>query len=78
MRTRWVFDAVVAVIGHHRGLGEALGFVVDGSRPDGIDIAPVGLDLGMHFGVAIALGGGSMEVAGVVFSCEIERVDGSG
>ena len=68
MRTRWVFDAVVAVVGHDGGLGEALGFVVDRARADGVDVAPVGFDLGMHLGVAVALGGGGVEVAGAVLA----------
>ena len=71
-------DAVVAVIGHDGGLGEALGFVVDGTEADGIDVAPVGLDLGMDLGVAVALGGGGVEVAGAIFAGEVEGVDGAG
>ena len=71
-------DAVVAVVGHDGGLGESLGLVVDGARADGIDVAPVGLDLGVDLGVAVALGGGGVEVAGAVFAGEVEGVDGSG
>ena len=61
-------DAVVAVVGGDGGFGEALGLVVDGARADGIDVAPVGLDLGMDLGVAVALGGGGMEEPGVVLA----------
>ena len=32
----------------------------------------------MDLGIAIALGGGGMEEAGVIFAREVERVDGSG
>ncbi len=71
-------DAVVAVIGHDGGLGEALGLVVDGARADGIDVAPVGLDLGMDLGIAVALRGGGVEIAGAVFAGEVEGVDGAG
>ena len=70
-------DAVVAVPGGDGGLGEALGLVVDGARADGVDAAPVGLDLGMNLGVAVALGGGGVEVAGAVLAREVEGVDGS-
>jgi len=35
-------DFVIAVVGHGDGFGEAFGFVVDGARADGIDVAPVG------------------------------------
>ena len=38
-------DAVIAVIGHGHGFGEALGFVVNAARADGIDVAPVFLVL---------------------------------
>ena len=32
--------AVVAVVGHDGSLREALGFIVDGARADGIDVCP--------------------------------------
>ena len=54
-------DAVVAMPGGDGGLREALGLVVDGARADGVDAAPVGFDLGMDFGIAVALGGGGVE-----------------
>ena len=78
MRTRWVSTTVVAVVGRDGGLGEALGLVVDRARADGVDVAPVGLDLGMDLGIAVALGGGGVQVAGVVLAREVERVDGAG
>ena len=34
-------------------------------------------DLGMDLGIAVALGGGGVEVASVVFSGEVEGVDGA-
>ena len=71
-------DAVVAVPGGDGGLGEALGLVVDGTRADGVDAAPVAFDLGMDLGVAVALGGGGVQEAGVVFAREVQGVDGSG
>ena len=46
---------VVTVVGHDGGFGEALGFIVNGTQADGIDMAPVGLDVGMDLGVAVAL-----------------------
>ena len=71
-------DAVVAMPGGDGGLGEALGLVVDGARADGVDAAPVGFDLGMDLGVAVALGGRGVQEAGVVFAGEVEGVDGAG
>ena len=46
---------VIAVIGHGDGFGEALGFVVDRARPDGIHVAPVSFFLRMFERIAIAL-----------------------
>ncbi len=50
-------DAVDAVIGHGQGLGEAFALVVGGTRADGVDVAPVGLRLGVDQRVAVALAG---------------------
>jgi len=71
-------DGVVAMPSGDGGLGEALGLVVDRARADGVDAAPVGFDLGMDLGVAVALGGRGMEEAGVVLAGEVEDIDGSG
>jgi hypothetical protein len=46
--------AVLAVIGHGEGLGEALVFVVAGARAHGVHIVPVGFHLGMDQRVAIS------------------------
>jgi len=40
-------------------------------------MTPVGLDLGMDLGVAVAFGGGGMEEASAVFTGEVERIDGA-
>ncbi len=48
-------EAMLAVIGHGERLGEALGLVVDAPRPDRVDVAPVGLHLGVDEGVAVDL-----------------------
>ena len=71
-------DAVVAMVGADGGLGETLGLVVDRARADRVDVAPVGFYLGVDFGVAVALRGRGVEVAGVVLAGEIEGVDGAG
>ena len=71
-------DGVVAMPCGDGGLGEALGLVVDRARADGVDAAPVGFDLGMNLGIAVALGGGGVQEAGVIFAREVEGVDGSG
>ena len=46
--------AMVAVVGHGDGLGEALGFVVDAARADGVHVSPVGFRLRAYLGIAIA------------------------
>jgi hypothetical protein len=69
--------AVVAVVCGDGSLREALGFIVDGARADGIDAAPIGFDLGVDLGVAVALGGGRVEEASVVFAGEVQGVDGA-
>src|SRR5258708_24697690 len=50
-------DALLAVVGHRQGLRVALGLVVDTPRADRVDVAPVGLRLGVFEGVAVDLGG---------------------
>ena len=70
-------EGVVAAPGGDDGLGEALGLVIDGARADGVDAAPVGFDLGMDLGVAVALGCGGVEEAGVILAREVEDVDGA-
>src|SRR5680860_143817 len=56
--------AVGAVIRHHHRFREALGFVVDATRPDRIDVPPIALWLGMDFGIAVDLRGRSHEEPG--------------
>ena len=58
-------DFVLAVVGHGHGFGEALGLVINAARADGVDVAPVGLRLGMDERVAVALGGGGEEEGGL-------------
>src|SRR5690606_5652551 len=48
-------DAVFAVIGEGERLGEAPGFVVYAPRTDRVDVAPVGLRLGIDQWVAVHL-----------------------
>ena len=48
--------AVVAVVGHGDGLREALGLIVNATRPDGVHIAPVVFGLRMNERIAVALG----------------------
>ena len=44
----------------------------------GLTLSPVGLDLGMDLGIAVALGGGGLEIAGAVFARQVRGVDGAG
>jgi hypothetical protein len=71
------FDAVVAVVGHDDGFGEALGFVVDAAGADGVDVAPVGFDLRMDEGVAVDLGGGGEQEARALGLGQAEGVVGA-
>ena len=54
-----------------------LGFVIDGARADGVDVSPIGLDLRMDFGIAVALRCRGVEVACTMFSGDVEGIDGS-
>ncbi len=66
---------MIAVIGHGDGFGETFGFVVDGTRADGIYVAPISFFLGMLKGIAVALGGGRHEILRVVFERDFEGVE---
>ena len=66
-----------AVVGHGGGLGEALGFVVNGSRSDRIHVAPVALRLRMDLGVAVDLRRGREEEPSTLAVCEVEAVEAS-
>ncbi len=56
---------VLAVIVHHQGLGHPFPLVVAAADADGVDVAPVSLALGVHLGVAVDLGGGCLQDAGL-------------
>ena len=60
-----VSNAVLFVVGHGQGLGEALGLVVAAARADRIDVAPVFFGLGMHQRVAVDFGSRRQEEPGV-------------
>src|ERR1019366_5785146 len=59
--------AVRAVIGHGEGFGEAFAFVIAGARAHRIHVAPIRLHLRMHQRIAIALAGGGLQKARVLF-----------
>src|SRR5579863_1178250 len=48
---------VIAMIGHGHGLAEALGFIVNRTRTDGIYVAPIGFFLRMFQRIAVTLRG---------------------
>ncbi len=47
--------------GHGESLTEAFGLVVHGPRPDRVDVAPIGLRLRVHEGLAVNLTGGRLQ-----------------
>ena len=49
------------MIVEEEGLGGALPLIVAGAQSDGVDMAPVGLGLGMDVGIPVNLGGGGLE-----------------
>ena len=60
-----------------RRLGEPLGLVVDTAWPGGVDVAPVGLDLGMDLGVPVDLARACHEEAGLVCPGQLEQPTGA-
>ncbi len=68
---------MIAVISHGDGFGEALGFVVDGARADGIYVAPVSFFLRVLERIAVALGCGRDEILCAVFVGDLEGVESS-
>ena len=66
--------ALLAQVGHRQRLGVALGLVVDAARADRVDVAPVGLGLGVDQRVAVDLGGRGEQEARAVLLREAERV----
>ena len=63
--------AVLAMVGHGDGLGEALALVVAGARTHRIHIAPIRLHLRMHQRVAVAFAGGGQQEARVLFAAPV-------
>ncbi len=68
--------AVIAVVGHDESLGESLGLIVDRTWPYRVDVAPIAFLLGVNIGVAVALGGGGMEEAGLIFTRQVQSIPG--
>ena len=66
-----------AVVSHGESLCGTLGFVVDTAWPDRIDVAPVGFGLGMDQGIAVDLGGGGEQEAGLLGPGQPEHVVGA-
>src|SRR5580658_290966 len=73
-------DTVIAVIGHGHGLGKALRFVVNASRPDRIYMAPIFFVLRRDFGIAVAFARRREEKLGLLGQGQpkrVERAEGS-
>ncbi len=71
-------DAVIAMVGGDGGLGKTFGLVIDRTRTDWVDMTPVGLDLGMDFGVTVAFGCGGVKITSVVLAGKIKGIEGAG
>jgi hypothetical protein len=67
----------LAPIVEEKGLGATLAFVVTGSRPDRIDVAPIFLRLRMDVGIAIDLRRRGLQNLGAQPLGEAEHVDGT-
>ena len=52
---------VLMMVGHRDRFSIPLGFIVHTSRPDWVDVAPIGLRLGVHLRIPIHFGGGGQE-----------------
>ncbi|SPF43877.1 hypothetical protein SBA1_500028 [Candidatus Sulfotelmatobacter kueseliae] len=68
---------MVAAVSHGHGFGETLGFVVDRTRADGIDMAPIGFFLRMLQRIAVALGSGRHQIFRAVLAGQVESVKSS-
>ncbi len=66
-----------AVVRHRHRLGEALGLVVDPTRADRIDIAPIALSLGVHLRVPVDFRSRRKQVRRTLGLCETQRVVGA-
>ena len=67
-------QAVVAVIGHGHGFGEALGFVVNAARADRIHVAPISFRLRADLRVAVTFGSGGEQVTRFFRQRQAERI----
>ena len=67
---------MLAAIVEEQGLGAALALVIAGARPDGVDVAPVVLRLGMDRRVAINLTGGGLQDLGLDLLGQAQQLDG--
>ena len=67
-------DPVLRAVRGGQCLGEALRLVVAGAGPDRIDIAPVGLGLGVDERVAVRLRGGCQQEAGTLLLRQAQAV----
>ena len=67
---------MLAAVVEGQGLGAALALVIAGARPDGVDVAPVVLRLGMDRRVAINLTGGGLQDLGLDLLGQAQQLDG--
>ena len=67
-------DAVLAAVVRAERFGGALALVVAAPEADRVHVAPVGLRLRMHVRIAVALGSGGVEDAGLGLERELEGV----
>ena len=67
---------MLAAIVEEQGLGAAIALVIARARPEGIDLAPIVLGLGVDGRLAIDLAGGDLEDLGLDPLGQAQQLDG--
>src|SRR5579863_1564294 len=67
-------QAVVTVIGHSDGFGEALGLVINSARANLIHMAPIRFRLRADFGIAITFRSGGQKKSCLLGECQAKGV----
>src|SRR5258708_4672830 len=71
------FKAVLPMIVEEQRFGATLAFIVAGARPNGIDVAPVGLRLRMDRRITVDLAGRGLKNTASKALGETQHIDGA-